>query len=96
MPATPVDVVVLQEHGGRQDDVGNRRSLGHHLLVHADEKVLAAEATLTFDWSGATDIGLVFWIEHRRHRRPAEQGLRFAAKDRADARLVEEPDRGIA
>ena len=35
-----------------------------------------AKPRLTFACSGATDTGLVFWIEHRRHRRAAEQGAR--------------------
>ena len=96
MPATPVDVVVLQEHGGRQDDVGHRRRLGHHLFVHADEKVLAAEAPLDLRLVRRDRHRVGVLDEHRRHRRTAEQGLRLAAKDRADARLVEEPDRGIA
>ena len=42
--------------------------------------------------SGATLAGLVFWIEHRRHRRPAIQRAGIADEDRADARLVEVAD----
>ena len=44
--AALVDVVVLEEHGRRQHDVGHLRRLGHELLVHADEQVLAREAGL--------------------------------------------------
>ena len=44
--AALVDVVVLQEHGGRQHHVGHLRGRRHELLVHADEQVLAREARL--------------------------------------------------
>ena len=57
-----VDVVVLEEHGRRQDDVGHPRGLGQELLVHADEQVVPGEARVHLASSGATAIGLVFWI----------------------------------
>ena len=44
--AALVEVVVLHEHGRRQHDVGHQGRLGHELLVHADEQVLAGKAPL--------------------------------------------------
>jgi hypothetical protein len=60
--AALVEVVVLEEHGGGQHDVGHPRGLGHELLVHGDEQVVAGKPCLTRFWSGATDAGLVFWM----------------------------------
>ncbi len=41
-----IEIVVLDEHGGRQHDVGDFRGVGHELLVHADEQIVAREAAL--------------------------------------------------
>ena len=41
-----VDVVMLEEHGRRQHDVGHLGRLGHELLMDADEQVLAGKAAL--------------------------------------------------
>ena len=41
-----VDVVMFEERRRRQHDVGHRRGLGHELLVHADEQVVAREALM--------------------------------------------------
>ena len=46
MTAALIDVVVLEKHGRRQDDVGHDRGLGHELLVHADEQIVARKAAL--------------------------------------------------
>jgi hypothetical protein len=60
--AAGIDVVVLEEGRRRQHDVGHARGLGHELLVHADEQVVAREARAHLARSGRTTIGLVFWI----------------------------------
>ena len=61
--AALVEVVVLHEHRRGQHDVGHQGRLGHELLVHADEQVLAGEAPLhAVPAPGATETGLVFWI----------------------------------
>ena len=39
-----IEVVVLDEHGGGQHHVGDFRRVGHELLVHADEQVVAAQS----------------------------------------------------
>ena len=89
MAAALVDVVVLEKHRRRQHDVGNRRRLGHHLLVDADEEVLAGEAALDLRLLGRDRHRVGVLDQHRRHRRAAEQRLFLAAEDRADPRLVE-------
>ena len=62
MAAAPVDIVVLEKRCRRQHDVGHLRRLGHELLVHADEQILARKPALHLCLIGATDTGLVFWI----------------------------------
>ena len=48
--AALIDVVMLEEHGGRQHDVGHPRRLGHELLMDADEQIVAGKALLDL-WS---------------------------------------------
>ncbi len=78
MLVTPrsVEVVVLEEHGRRQNDVGVARGVGHELLVHADEQVFAGEtAPHLFLMRGDRErIGVL--DEHRLDRRPVLQRLR--------------------
>src|SRR5262249_45055351 len=47
MAAAAIKVVVLQEHGCRQHDVGPAGGLRHDLLMNADEQVLARQAAFT-------------------------------------------------
>ena len=89
VPAALVEVVVLHEHRRRQDDVGHHGRLGHELLVHADEEVLAGKAPLhelllrrDRDRIGVLD-------EHRGHRRAVQQRLGIAGEHAPDLRLVE-------
>ena len=44
LAAALVDVVVLDEHRGGQDDIGHAGGVGHHLLVHDGEQILAARS----------------------------------------------------
>ena len=61
LAAALVDVVVLDEHGGGQYDVRYLGCVGHELLVHAHEQVVAREAAASpASCSGATVTGLVF------------------------------------
>ena len=91
--AALVDVVMLEEHGGRQHDVGELGRVGHELLVHAGEQVVAQEALLHQPLLGR-DIGRVGVLDqHRRHRRAAIERVRGAGQHLADARLVEIADR---
>ena len=95
--AAAIDVVMLEEHGGRQHDVGELGRVGHELLVHAGEQVVAQEALLHQPLL-RRDIGRIGVLDqHRRHRRPADRArLGVAGQHRADARLVEMADARIA
>ncbi len=93
--AAAIDVVMLEEHGCRQDDIGELRRIGHELLVHAGEQVFAQEALLHQSLF-RRDVGRIGVLdEHRSHRRPAVQRVRGARQDRADPRLVEMADARI-
>ena len=91
-----VDVVVLQEHGGRQHHVGHPGGLGQKLLVHADEQVVAREPALDPVLVGRDRDRIGVLDEQRRDRRTAGQRIGIAAQDRADARLIEHPHRPVA
>ena len=80
--AALVDVVMLEEHGGGQHDVGEFRRLGHELLVDAGEQVLARQPLLHLGLVGR-DRGRVGVLhEQHLHRRAALRGR----KDRSAAR----------
>ena len=93
--AAAIDVVMLEEHGGRQDDVGQLRRVGHELLVHAGEEVLAAKSLDHQPLLGCDIGGVGVLDEQRRHRRAAVERRGIAGEDRADARLVEVADARI-
>ncbi len=44
MAAAGVIIIVFDEHGGGQDDIGHLGGFGHELLVDDGEEVLALEA----------------------------------------------------
>ena len=90
-----VDVVVLEEHGRRQHDVGHLRGLGHELLVHADEQVVAREALvhLVELRRDAHRVGVL--DQQRRDRRAVAEVLAVADQDRPDPRLIEHADRRV-
>ncbi len=90
-----VEVVVLEEGGGGQHHVGEGRGLGHELLVHAGEQILARQAGVHLVQLGADHRRVGVLHQQRRHRRPALQRLRVAGEDRPQARLVELADRAI-
>ena len=87
--AAAVDVVMLEEHGGRQHDVGEPGGVRHELLVDAGEQVVAQHA-LPHQALLRRDIGRIGVLDEQRgHRRPAIQRLGVAGEDAADLRLVE-------
>ena len=55
-----------------------------------------AKPRLTTSWSGATDIGLVFWMSSAVTGGPPHSASRVAGQHGADARLVELAHGGIA
>ena len=85
-----VDVVVLEEHRRGQHDVGHRGRLGHELLVHGDEQVLAQRSRAARGCCRAPPpTGLVFWISMRVHRRAVAEIAAVAGQDGADAAHVQ-------
>jgi hypothetical protein len=90
--ARGIEIVVLQEHGRRQHDVGIGRRLGQELLVHAGEQVLAREA-LVHQFELRADHRRVGVLDQQPgHRRPSVQRRALAGQDRAEPRLVELAD----
>ena len=87
-----VDVGMLEEHGGRQDDVGHPRRVGHELLVHADEQVVAREAAVHLAEVGGDAHRVGVLDQQRRDRRPVAEVAAVAGEDRADPGLVEQAD----
>ena len=91
-----VDVVVLEEHGGRQDDVGHGRGVGQELLVHGDEQIGPREAAVHLAELGGDAHRVGVLDQQRVDRAAALQRLGLAGQDRADPRLVQRADRRIA
>ena len=89
MASGGVDVVVLQKHGGGQDDVGVARGVGHELLVDAGEQVIARKAAAHFLLMRRDGKRVRVLNQHGSHGRAAFQRLRLAGQDRADPRLVQ-------
>src|SRR3546814_4596656 len=91
--SSDLDVVMLEEGGRRQHDVGHGGGLGEELLVKTDEQVAAGEAAL--DGAGiGRDLQRIRVLDvERRHRRAVTQVPPVAAEDGADARHVEDADR---
>ena len=71
LAAALIEIIVFEEHGGRQHDIGDACSLGHELFMHADEQILAGKAAMhgiqircDRHWIGVLD-------QHGRNRRAA-------------------------
>ena len=79
-----VEVVMLQEHCGGQDDIGVARGIGHELLVDTAEKVLARKAAAHFLLIRRNREGVRILDQHGSNGRAALQRLRVAGQDRAD------------
>ena len=73
--AALIDVVVLHEHGRRQHQVGHPRGLGHELLVHADEQILAGKAALHHLLVGTHRNRIGVLDQHRGDRRTAAERI---------------------
>ena len=90
-----VHVVVLEEHGGRQHDVRDRRGFGHELLVHADEEVVAREPPMHARELRRDHHRIRALDEERGDGRTVAEVVRVAVENRPDARLIEDTDRRI-
>ena len=91
-----VEIVVLQEHGGRQHHVGDLGGLGHELLVYAGEEIRPGEAGVYAGEIGRDAHGVGVLYQHGRYGWSAAQGVGVAREYGADARLVEDARRWIA
>ena len=92
MPASLVDVVMLDECRCRQHDVRDLRRLGHELFVHAHEEVLSREALVDQTELRCDHHRIRILDEHRGHRRPVAEGAPVTGEHRSDSRLIEHPD----
>ena len=93
--ARGVEVVVLEEHGRGEHDVGIGGRLGQELLVDAQEQVLPRETLVHQVELGAHHRGIRVLDEHGRDGRPAVERLGIAGQDRPEPRLVERADRPV-
>ena len=90
--AAAIDVVMFEEHGGGQHDVGEFCRVGHELLVHAGEQVVAQKALLHQALLGRDVDRVGVLDEQRGDRRAAVERILVAHQHRADARMVEIAD----
>ena len=93
--ATGVVIIVLEEHGGGQHDIGQFRRFGHELLVDHEEQVVAPQSLLHqgLVWRHAGRIGVLH--NHGVHRRAPLQRLLVAGEDRANLGHVEQARRAF-
>ena len=94
--AAAIDVVMLEEHRRGQHDIGELGRVGHELLVHAGEEVVAQKA-LDHQPLLRRDVHRIGVLDqHRRHRRAAIERVRRVHQHRADPRMIEIADIRIA
>ncbi len=74
--AALIDVIMFEKHGGGQNDVGEFRRLGHELLMHADEEILARQALLHLGLVGRDGSRIGVLNEHGLDRRAAGEIVR--------------------
>lgn len=80
---------MFEEHGGRQHDIGHIGRLGHELLMHGDEKIVAQETLLYQPLFGRDIDGIGVLDKQCRHRAAVAQRIGIARQHGADLRLVE-------
>ena len=93
--AAHIDVVMLQEGRRRQHDVGIARGVGHELLVHGEEEVIAHESLTHLGRFRRHRRGVDVLHDDGGDRRAVAEVARVAGQHRADARHVEEPHRAV-
>ena len=92
--AAVIEIVMLHEHGRGQHDVGHLRGLGHELLMHRHEQVLARKSLAHQRLLRRHRHRIGVLDQHRLDRRPAFQRLGVAGQDASDLGLIEHP-RGV-
>ena len=95
VPAGGINVVMLQEHRRRQHDIGEFGGVGHELLMHAQEKILAPETGVDFHGLRRDHRRVGVLDDHRGDRRALFDDRVLAHQDRADARHVEHTHRRV-
>ena len=96
VPAAGIHIVMLEEHGRRQDDIGEFRGLCHELFVNDQKQIVAAEALMHLVLV-RTDNGRIGVLDqHRLDRRATLQVLFVAEQDRAETAHVELADRLVS
>ena len=96
LAAALVEVVVLEKHGGRQDDVCHRGGFGHELFVHADEQVFTGKALMDQIQIRGDRHRVGVLDKERRDRRPVAQIARITRQHGADPGLIEQAHGGVA
>ena len=84
VPVGVVQVEVLRLHRRGQHDVGEVRRVGHALLEHDREQVLAREAGVHARVVGVAGGGVGVEDDHRRHGRVVELRQRLAQARHVD------------
>ena len=90
MATSLVEIIMFEKHRRGQNDVCDFSSLGHELLMHANEQIITCKTLL--------NLALLRRHSHRvhvldkecRNRRPASRV--FAGQNSSNARLIELPD----
>ncbi|MNL57325.1 hypothetical protein D3C87_1808750 [compost metagenome] len=93
--AAGVVIVVFEEHGGRQHDIGKFGRFGHELFVHDQEQVLTHQP-LPHQRLMRRHRGRIGVLnDHRMHRPAALQRFCVAGEDGADLGHVEQARRAL-
>ena len=90
-----IQIVVFEEHGGGQHDVGPARRLGHELLVHCDEQVVPPEAAADAVAVRAHGHRVLVLDQHGMDLRPVAEFRPVSGEHAADAAHVEHADRRV-
>jgi hypothetical protein len=93
--ARGVKIVVLEKRRGGQHDIGERRGLGHELLVHAREQVFAGQAGMYFVQFRADHRRVGVLDQQRGDGRTVLERFGISSQDRPEARLIEVPHRAV-
>src|SRR5690242_3555156 len=95
VPATAVDIIVLEKRSCGQYDVRDVRRLRHKLLMHAHEQVFTCKSAFHQRLIRTDGYRICVLDDHRGDRRTAMQCLILAGQNCSDAGLVEHPYRPV-
>src|SRR5215510_12063378 len=95
VPASAINIVVLEEGRCRKHHVCHLSCLRHELLMNADEEILASKALLDLVLVGRNRDRIGVLDDQRLNGTTALQRLSLAGQDPADARLVKHAHRAV-